>query len=320
MEVRVPILLSFHAIAGETATLISGQLTYTRIKDFSFKEYTRRKTFRTLLSLYRTKPFADQEAILMFNNISVQIKTDAYGSFKLKVQSNFEDGVLQKALLMSGEEIRIIEGLYNTNVQQIRNDTVIVSDIDDTLIHSFIYRKLKKFKTLMFTSVEKRRTVTDMHTLLQKLSERGFSSFYLSNSEQNLYPLIYRFLLHNGFPQGPLFLKRMRGLWQVLLNIKFPLNNTHKVETLEEIIGLFPNKKLILIGDNTQHDLSIYIGTAEKFPANINSIFILKVVDNAHDEELIKKYTEKLNTNNIQLRYSAQMLSASSSILNPPSS
>jgi phosphatidate phosphatase APP1 len=320
MEVRIPILLSFYAIAAETSTLIFGQLTYTKIKDFSFKDYSRRRTFRTLLSLYRTKPFADQEVILKFDKSIVNARTDAYGFFKLKINGDFINTTLQKATLISGEDVKVIDGLYPLNVQQVKNNTIVISDIDDTLIHSFIYRKIKKFGTLMFTTMEKRRTVADMHGLLQQLTAKGFDSFYLSNSEQNLYPLIFRFLIHNGFPQGPLFLKKMRGLWHVLLNVKFPLRNLHKIETLEEIISLFPSKKLILLGDNTQHDLAIYLETAQKFPQNVSGIFILKVVERSADQEVIKKHIDKINYNNIQFRYSAQMLSTSNEILNLPSS
>ena len=166
----------------------------------------------------------------------------------------------------------------------------------------------------MFTTMEKRRTVVSMKELMHQFTAKGASSFYLSNSEQNLYPMIYRFLSHNDFPPGPLFLKKMRGLRDVIRNIKFPLRNIHKEQTLEEILSLFPDKKFVLMGDNTQHDLAIYLKAAEKFPDKISSIVIRKVIHQKEDQVLIKKNINKLNADNIKLYYAEEFPSLSVSV------
>ena len=304
MAHKLPILLSFYALSNGSTTLIYGQLTYTTLKDLTFKDYNRRRTFGTLLSLYRTKPYASQQLILRFDNDKVETKTDSYGSFYFKTNTVGPEAILQKVILSGGEEVELLEGLYQKHVQVIKSETIVVSDIDDTLLHSHIYKKLLKFRTLMFTTVEKRKAVVNMQELLNKFAASGASCFYLSNSEQNLYPLIYRFLLHNNFPAGPLFLKKMRRLLDVILNIKFPLKNIHKQNTLEDILALFPDKKFVLLGDNTQHDLSIYLAAADKFPKNIEYIVIRKVVEQKADETLIQKHTDRLKENNITLYYS----------------
>jgi phosphatidate phosphatase APP1 len=304
---KLPILLSFYALAGDSTTLIFGQLTYTRLTDFSFKDYSRRKTLRTLVRLYRTKPYADQYIVLLFDRGKIHTRTDRYGSFYITTPVRLKQAVLQKVMLVSGEEVKLIEGLYLLAVQEVPADVIVISDIDDTLIHSFISRKLQKFRTLMFTSVEKRKAVLNMQELLQRFTDAGAVPFYLSNSEQNLYPLIYRFLLYNRFPPGPLFLKKMRRLWHVLWNIKFPLRNIHKEQTLKDILVLFPRKKFVLMGDNTQHDLSIYLEAAAQFPQHIRYIIIRKVINNKReDEALLQKYEAKLKENNIRLYYADQ--------------
>jgi phosphatidate phosphatase APP1 len=304
MSHKTPILLSFYALSNGSTTLLFGQLTYTKIKDLTFKDYNRRRTFRTLFALYRTKHYANQIIVLVFDKAKVHLKTDAYGSFYITTTTDLKQATLNKVLMVSGEEVKLINELYQRNVNEVTADVILISDIDDTLIHSFIYRKLMKFRTLMFTSVEKRKTIDHMQELVRKLSAQGAASFYLSNSEQNLYPLIYRFLLHNEFPPGPVFLKKMRRLWDVIRNIKFPLFNIHKQQTIEDIIALFPEKKFVLIGDNTQHDLSIYLAAAEKFAKNVRYIIIRKVVDKGSDETLLQKHAEFLKANNITLYYS----------------
>jgi phosphatidate phosphatase APP1 len=301
---KIPILLSFYALSNGSTTLAFGQVTYTQINDLSFRDYNRRKTFRTLFRLYQTRPYSNQEIILVFDKDEVKTVTNSYGAFYIKDLLQLDQAVLQKVLLPDGEVVRVPEGLYDRNVHNFLSDTIVVSDIDDTLVHSFIYKTIRKFRTLMFTTMEKRKAVVNMQELMNYFTSAGAEPVYLSNSEQNLHPIIYRFLQHNKFPRGPLFLKQMRSLWDVIWNIKFPIKNIHKTTTLEDLVKHFPEKKFVFMGDNTQHDLSIYLSIAEKYPKNIRYIIIRKVVEKHDDISMIERAAEILKSNNIILYYS----------------
>ncbi|MEX2235841.1 MAG: App1 family protein [Cyclobacteriaceae bacterium] len=310
MTRKIPILLSFYALSNGSSTLTFGQVTYTGINDLSFKEYSRRKTFRTLIKLYRTRPYANQKIILVFTKGQVEAETNRHGAFYLKNGNDEVHGALTKVLLSTGDEVRMVDGLYSKNIHYMEGDTIVISDIDDTLLHSFISERIQKFRTLMFTAMEKRKTVVNMQELLNNFTAKGAIPIYLSNSEQNLYPLIYRFLTHNNFPPGPLFLKQMRKLWHVVMNVKIPARNIHKISTLEEILSLFPEKKFILMGDNTQQDVSIYLSVAEKFGQSIQYIIIRKVIEKKSDETLISKSKERLKENNIGFYYADEFPSS----------
>lgn len=284
-------------------TLSFGQVTYTRINDLSFIEYSRRKTFRTLLKLYRTKAYSNQQITLVFTKGRIETETNRRGAFYAKTKKHDVEGRLERVLIKTGEEVRMINGLYDRAIDYVDQDTIVVSDIDDTLVHSFIHDKLLKFRTLMFTTVEKRKAVVHMQALMKDFTEKGAVPIYLSNSEQNLYPLIYRFLKINGFPPGPLFLKQMRKLWHVVMNVKMPPKDMHKITTLEEILSLFPDKKFVLMGDNTQRDLSIYLSAAEKFPSCIRYIIIRKVITKKSEETLIERSIEQLKAKGVGFYY-----------------
>jgi phosphatidate phosphatase APP1 len=303
VALKIPILLSFYALSNGSNTLTFGQVTYSRINDLSFKEYSRRKTFRTLLKLYGTRAYANQKIILVFTKGQAHAETNRHGAFYFKSVKDEIQGALVKVLLSTGDEVKVIDGLYENSIQYIEGDTIVISDIDDTLLYSFISDKIRKFRTLMFTTMEKRKAVTNMQALLKDFTTKGAIPMYLSNSEQNLYPLIYRFLTHNDFPPGPLFLKQMRKLWDVIMNVKIPPKNIHKTSTLEELLGLFPEKKFILMGDNTQQDIPIYLTVAEKFGQSIQYIIIRKVIERKSDETLIAKAREKLKQSNIGFYY-----------------
>jgi phosphatidate phosphatase APP1 len=296
-------LLSFYALSNGKSAMVFGQLTHTPIRDLTFKDYNRGKTFRTLFRLYQTKPHSNQEIVLVFDNTEVRTTTNSYGAFYLKGVNGIEQSILQKVLMSNGQIVKFISGLYDVNVHHINSQAIVVSDIDDTLVHSFIYRKIHKIRALMFTTMEKRKPVTNMQALILNFTQGGATPVYLSNSEQNLYPIIYRFLQHNNFPRGPLFLKQLRSLWHVIWNIKFPIRNIHKTESLEDMIDLFQDKKFVLMGDNTQQDLSIYLSVAEKYPLNIKIIIVRKVVEKRSDLELIHKASEFLKRNDIKLYY-----------------
>ena len=142
-----------------------------------------------------------------------------------------------------------------------------------------------------------------MRKLVSDLTTMGVVPFYLSNSEQNLYPLIFRFLQHNGFPAGPLFLKQMRKIRDVFRTIKVIDRDVHKTKMLNEIFSLFPDKKFFLLGDNTQNDLKIYLKAAEKFPKNVRYIIIRKVLKSAHDRSFLDHTEQQLKSSGIGFYY-----------------
>jgi phosphatidate phosphatase APP1 len=304
MSSSVPILLSFYALSNGSKTLLTGQLTHSSLRDFSFKSYSTRKTFRTILALYRTRFFANQEVTLHFDTGTVQVKTDASGSFFYISDAVTGQSQLESIMLASSLPVRIVDGLYLRKIHLVKSRYIVVSDIDDTLLHSHISNMLLKFRTLMFTSMENRKAVESMTKLVRSLHQMGAEPFYLSNSEQNLYPLIYRFLIHNGFPPGPLFLKQMRKVRDIFRSLTLHEREIHKTKMLEQILQLFPDRKYFLLGDNTQLDLRIYLRVAEKHPDNVSNIIIRRVLSRGHDPDFLNQTSERLKSLGIGFYYS----------------
>lgn len=296
MSRPLPILLSFQAVAGGSSVLITGQLSYSSLRDLSFKAFTRRRTFRTILALYRTRHFAHQPITLIFGEtLLIEATTDSSGAFSLVAELPATPATLTGIRLGDGQWVRLAQDMYTLEVQTPPAPVIVVSDIDDTLLHSNISRRLLKLRTLMLTTLEKRRPVEPMRDVLNDFHSRGATTFYLSNSEQNLYPLIYRFLHHNAFPKGALFLKPMRRFWDVVRGKKRgPQRNVHKLTWLEKLLTLFPDRRFILLGDNTQNDLVIYLKTAAQFPQQVQAIYIRKVVERPMHRGLIEAYKPQL--------------------------
>jgi phosphatidate phosphatase APP1 len=294
MSHELPILLSFQALTGHGGVLITGQLSYSSLRDLSFKAFSRRRTFRTILALYRTRNFANRPVSLIFDEATVvDTTTDRSGAFSLVAHLPATPAVLTGIRLKDGQWVRTAENLYSLKVQTPPADVIVVSDIDDTLLHSNISNRLLKLRTLMLTKMEHRKAVAAMREVICSFHDQGATTFYLSNSEQNLYPLIYRFLNHNAFPQGALFLKQMRRLRDVMKRMHASERDVHKLTWLGKLLELFPDRRFILLGDNTQNDLPIYLQTAERFPKQIQSIYIRKVIERPAHAVLIEAYRSK---------------------------
>jgi phosphatidate phosphatase APP1 len=306
---RKPILLSFYALSNGDKVTVFGHITFSFIKDLSFTGFSSFKTFLTLFSLYRTRYVAEQSIEIIFNTGRVVTTTDVKGSF----YTTSDLVVGQEKIIdiqVAGISVTFMNELYTLEIHTFKSNTILITDIDDTVIHSYISNNFSKFITLMFTAMEKRVAVDPTMKLIQGLYKEGVTPMYLSNSEQNLYPLIFRFLKHNNFPKGPIFLKEMRKLRDVLLGKKYPIKELHKLTTLNQLIRFFPTNKFILVGDNTQHDLDIYLRMAEKFPDNIQYIIILKVINKQADDEVVAYQTKALEAQGIGLYYGREFPSS----------
>ena len=307
MKAVNPILLSFYGLTNGMRNVFFGKLAYSPVKDLSFKDYGWLRNFKTIIGLYNSKPIANASFEMCFDHGKIVGQTDSSGAFWCEVtMEEKQTKLIEITLVESGEKVQLTEDLYPNRIHSIDGHTIVVSDLDDTLIHSFIKNKFKQIKTLLFTTVEKRKAVKDMQHLIKRFALAGTSSFYLSNSEQNLYPMLYRFLTINEFPPGPLFLKQYVHLSHMIMGRIKRRKHSHKMNILGKLMELYPNKKYILVGDNTQKDLKIYLELATKFPDRIRYIIIRKVRERKRDHEMLREAKGKLKKHNIKLHYESE--------------
>src|SRR5690606_20066198 len=132
------------------------------------------------------------------------------------------------------------------------------------------------------------------------------ATFYLSNSEQNLYPMLYRFLVLNKFPSGPLMLRQYVHLRSWVWRKISGKPNKHKRVMLEKIVELFPNRKFVLLGDNTQRDLTIYFDLAKLRPELIRCVIIRQASVKKLDEKLMVEAADFFERNNIAFYYGTE--------------
>ncbi len=301
------ILLSFYGLSNGTHNVFFGKLAYSPVRDLSFHKYGWFRNFKTIIGLYQSTGLPNKSFEVRFDHGVVEGKTDHSGSFWCETEFIEKQTRLEGiTLLPEGTKVELTEDLYPNEINQVDSHTIVVSDLDDTLIHSFIRNKFRQLRTLLFTTVENRKAVKDVQHLIKRFALSGTASFYLSNSEQNLYPMLFRFLAINEFPPGPLFLKQYVHLADTIRRRILRKKHSHKRNILAKIMELFPNKKYILIGDNTQKDLRIYLDLAETYPDRIRYIIIRKVRERKEHEAMLSKARPILDKHGIGLYYEAE--------------
>lgn len=148
----------------------------------------------------------------------------------------------------------------------------IVSDIDDTILSTFIPRILLAAWNTFVTTEGNRQAVEGMARLYQKLlaANPGAPIVYVSTGAWNTLPFLNRFLARHGFPRGPLLLTD----WGPTQTSFFRSGREHKRYSMSELARDFPHIKWLLIGDNGQHDPALYREFAELQPDHVRAIAI----------------------------------------------
>ena len=216
--------------------------------------------------------------------------TDDHGYFKIDVQlknlnamANDEGWLKIEA---SYNDVNIKRSIQNENrfpgellIPCPKADFGVISDIDDTIIHTGVVSTLK-WKVLLnsiFKNAASRIPLEGAADFYHKL-HRGTSGdnanpiFYVSHSPWNLYRYLEFFLKQNTFPKGPILLRSFKDIFK-----KKSGDQPQKHIEIVNILKTYPHLKFILIGDSGEHDADIYIAIAQTFPSQVAAIYLRSV-------------------------------------------
>ena len=155
----------------------------------------------------------------------------------------------------------------------------IISDIDDTIIHTSATDILAMSRKVFLHNAKTRMPfpgVSEFYKSLQlgRNGKRNNPFFYVSSSPWNMYDLLKDFLDLNQIPEGPLLLRDF-GLQDNKLISTGHMG--HKFKEIENILLTYPLLNFVLIGDSGQEDPVIYREIVKEFPGRILAIYIRDV-------------------------------------------
>ncbi|MFC2125170.1 phosphatase domain-containing protein [Bacteroidota bacterium] len=298
------IILPQTGINYQQTLWLEGQIIGVRKGYFKIKpEEHPFRNFLRIIQYYLPSRAKPRNLIIKLNGQKFIKQTDRTGYFKIKIHLTDEDHVLplEYQLFKKNkdiEKIRIPEMSQNGIFTYSESKLGVISDIDDTILLTYVNRFLKKARTILTRNAFSRKPVKDMSRLYRILKEKDLSFFYVSNSEYNLYPLIKLFLDYRDFPEGPVYLKPYRKFRYLIRGKQMKPKATHKLERIQFLLSVFPQMKFLLIGDDSEADPFIYSTITKNYPDRIKAILIRKTrYSNKHTDEIRKlfgKYDDKL--------------------------
>lgn len=160
----------------------------------------------------------------------------------------------------------------------------VISDLDDTVVHSVATNVLKMAWIVVRNNAHTRLPfpgVAAFYEALRRGAEDGVENpiFYVSSSPWNIYDLLEDFLDVHGVPAGPLFLKD----WSPTVLGK---HRDHKLGIIRTLLNTYPELPFVLIGDSGEKDPEIYLQAVEEHPGRVKAIYIRDVTPDARDAEV----------------------------------
>lgn len=211
-------------------------------------------------------------------NRAVQVSVNGHVTDALTDRDGYVDvAVSQHGLSPGWHHVRITTGgvdLADAPVLVIGDDVRfgIISDIDDTIITSFLPRLFIAAYNSFVLTESARVPVAGMAAMYRAILREhpGAPLIYLSTGAWGTQPFLERFIGRHGYPSGPMLLTD----WGPTNTGWFRSGPVHKRLSLASLARDFPNIAWLLVGDDGQHDPGLYTEFAMKHPGNVAGIVI----------------------------------------------
>jgi phosphatidate phosphatase APP1 len=157
---------------------------------------------------------------------------------------------------------------------------VVISDIDDTIMHTGVASKAVMLWRLFMQGAESRVAFPGMAAFLRALhaGAAGAESnpmLYVSRAPWANYEVLDAFFQMHGIPVGPLLFLREWGL-----TVQRPLpqrGKGHKLDLIRNMLQLYRDLPFVLVGDSGQRDPEIYAQLVRENRGRVLAIYVRNV-------------------------------------------
>ncbi len=255
-------LVKLHGIETDRDVSFHGVAIEARKNDYAHGFQSTLGNFRKIISSYFLKPLKNQRFNVGNGEIVKSVVTDKKGNFSF--ESSREEGIAIASQFKSRYPV-----YFKTEGAEL----LVISDIDDTILHSDIKHPLKRILKLLLVKGQRRKSVNSTAQAFAALESESIRWFYVSRSESNLFPMIAEFILEQNLPKGPIFLRSFTN-WKELL--KGDREQEFKEIWIQWIADRIEHTPMIFFGDDSQHDLKVFTDFANRHSERVKGIFIRK--------------------------------------------
>lgn len=155
----------------------------------------------------------------------------------------------------------------------------VISDIDDTVMHTGVANKLVMLWRLFVEDAESRVAFPGVATLYRALHDGRAGErnpmLYVSRAPWGLYEVLSAFFARHAIPAGPVLFLREWGLsWTHPLPRRA---EDHKRILIGNMLALYRDLPFVLIGDSGQHDPEVYAQVVAEHPGRVRAIYIRNI-------------------------------------------
>jgi len=224
----------------------------------------------------------DQAVLLRLGKKDYRASTDRAGYFRFRI----DDGDrLPLSSGLNGVSLRLADDAEvgeeaDIYVAPKRAKFVVISDIDDTVMHTGVANKLMMIWRLFATGAKSRVAFPGVGNFYRALhagadGHEDNPMLYVSRAPWSIYEMLETFFQHNDIPIGPVLFLRDWGL-----TLQHPLPHrarAHKFELIETMLDVYDQLPFVLIGDSGQRDPEVYADIVERHPGRIIAVYIRDV-------------------------------------------
>jgi len=189
---------------------------------------------------------------------------------------------------------------------------VIISDIDDTVMHTGVLNKAKMMWRLFMQGAESRVAFPGVAAFYRALYQGPSGDelnpmLYVSRAPWSIYEVLEEFFNLHHIPVGPILFLRE---WGLTLQRPLPRRaEDHKLELIREMLEIYQAYPFVLIGDSGQHDAEIYTRIVRENPGRVEAVYIRNVSPSAGRAEAIQTLAQQVVDNGSTLMLAADSFS-----------
>jgi phosphatidate phosphatase APP1 len=237
---------------------------------------------RALIRRIRRRPVRGARIVARFYGAETVVVSDRDGYFRVEMAPQApvpRDRVWHRLELamLAPERIEATAEVY---IPPDRARVVVVSDIDDTVMHTGVANKAAMLWRLLVQDAESRTVFPGVSRLYRALhagasGDEGNPMLYVSRAPWGIYHVLEAFFQRHRIPVGPILFLREWGIsW------KRPVPRRardHKRHLIEAMMALYDRMPFVLIGDSGQRDPEIYRRIAERHRGRVLAVYIRDV-------------------------------------------
>lgn len=273
-----PVLTAYMGYAEPDHLVLQGRVLSSVRRGAPDPEQSRWTNFKQMVALFITSEVADVSVTC--DGITATSNAEGYVTLRVPRRGG-DSGVVTRTARIEGQSDTV---QMPAVVPDSSATFGVISDIDDTMMHTGAYNLARNLWTTFTGNALTRRVFDDAKALMDRLHDGGRNPvFYVSSSPWNLHAFLTRVFERFDLPVGPKFLRDL-GVSDTSLVGASHLD--HKSAAVDRILEANPKLSFVLLGDTGQKDAKVYHAAAKRHPDRIKAVILREPVQGSAKDSI----------------------------------